>query len=80
MNNHFLPIKTVLSEIMQSKRIQSNLSIQEVVDKIRSYEISMSEKTYERIEKGNFYPTLEQFFIIIKVLQCETIIDGIKIT
>lgn len=79
MNKHFLPIKESLNDIIQRKRVQSGISIDDLIEKITMHDIKMSKKTYDRIENGNLYPTLEQFFIILKVLNCEVTINNEKI-
>lgn len=76
MNKYFLPIKEKLAEILQRKRIQSGMSKEDLVEKMHSAGVKMSLKTYERIEDGNYYPTLETFLMLLKVLNCQLIIDG----
>lgn len=76
MNNHFLPIKEKFAEILQRKRIQSEITKEELVEKMHNVGVKMSVKTYERIENGNFYPTLETFCMLLKVLNCQLTIDG----
>lgn len=79
MNEHFSPIKETFAELIQNKRIQSGISIEQMVEDIQKHNIKISAKTYSRIEDSQFYPTLETFFIILKVLKCEVKIDSIKI-
>lgn len=75
MSEKVKEIKEKIANFIQKKRVNSDISIQDLSIKSHELGVSMSKNTLERIETGAISPNPEQLYTILVVLGCNLQID-----
>ncbi|PWN59160.1 helix-turn-helix domain-containing protein [Chryseobacterium oncorhynchi] len=68
-----------LLEIFQRKRINKNLTLEDIENLTFSHGMKINSYTIMKIENGDISPNLDQLIILLKALECNLNIDGIEI-
>lgn len=64
---------SILSEKLREKRRASGLKVQEVLDKLKEYEVFISDKTLYNWENGIRNPNADEFFALCEIYQVESL-------
>lgn len=68
-----------LIEIFQRKRINKNLTLEDLENLTFSHGLKINSYTIMKIENGDISPNLDQLIVLLKALECNLNIDGIEI-
>lgn len=68
-----------LLEIFQRKRINKNLTLEDIENLTFSHGMKINSYTIMKIENGDISPNLDQLIILLKALECSLKIDGTEI-
>ncbi|MBD3906758.1 MULTISPECIES: helix-turn-helix domain-containing protein [Chryseobacterium] len=68
-----------ITDILQRKRINENLSLYELENKTSSLGLKISAGTIQKIEKGEIIPKIDQLLILLSALGSEIEISSLLI-
>lgn len=68
-----------LLEIFQRKRINKNLTLEDIENLTFSHGLRINSYTIMKIENGDLSPNLDQLIVLLKALECNLKIDGSEI-
>lgn len=64
---------SVLSDKLREKRRSSGLKVQDVLDRLKGYEIFISDKTLYHWENGKRNPNADEFFALCEIYEVESL-------
>ncbi|PWN62404.1 hypothetical protein C1631_022835 [Chryseobacterium phosphatilyticum] len=68
-----------ITDILQRKRINQNISVEDLVKKCNEAGLNISSDTILKLEKGQYIPNSDQLFIILTALGSEIEIEELII-
>ena len=71
--------KNFIAEILKAKRKERNMSVKDVLEQLRTFEIDISEKTLYGWESGHRQPDADTFLLLCRIYGIDTI-SGIQKT
>lgn len=78
MSDNIQPYLNNITDILQRKRINQNITLQDLEKRCHDLGLKISSDTILKIEEGKYIPKTDQLFIILSALGSDIKIDDLN--